>query len=436
LSQHQRKLLLAQLEMAQRLQVQKLRELQEQTQRMEADRSQIKQTVDDLRHLSLLLNASLKTAYDLLKRTGEGQPFIGKVEKLAANIQSVITKAEVDTANPSQAEAMKNQIAEYFSMVNRHTSAIMEEAEQIKDLLYTSLHTDVDRAFDSINKANASAKDIRSDQLSSLGEDIMLRLRALEKQVLTPLLSKKVSTAISTVSEITSESFFRNFLALTVVPLEEECGKYMEFRRANYEHYMELCTRYAVLCDSLGIKSRKYEFATEVLTELENAIRDMEHRVTKAAEESYIADAVDEVMIEMGYAVLGSKEVNKSSGRRFRSELYSFDDGTAINVTFSSDGRITMELGGLSDEDRQPTPYETARLCDDMEQFCSDYRDIERRLEQRGVVLSERIALLPPDERYAQIINVADYELVHEVELIQSARSRAQKEKTEREVDS
>ena len=34
----------------------------------------------------------------------------------------------------------------------------------------------------------------------------------------------------------------------------------------------------------------------------------------------------------------------------------------------------------------------------------------EKRLEAKGVVLKNRMALLPPSEDYAQIINVSDYE--------------------------
>jgi hypothetical protein len=115
-------------------------------------------------------------------------------------------------------------------------------------------------------------------------------------------------------------------------------------------------------------------------------------------------------MQEMGYTVVGNRDVVKRNGKRFRNELYLFDEGTAVNVTYSSDGQITMELGGIGLEDRLPTAAESASLSSDMRTFCDDYSEIERRLRKKGII-TKRISILPPDEQYAQIINVADYNM-------------------------
>ncbi|MCQ2433083.1 MAG: hypothetical protein MJ175_10825, partial [Clostridia bacterium] len=99
------------------------------------------------------------------------------------------------------------------------------------------------------------------------------------------------------------------------------------------------------------------------------------------------------------------------SGKRFRNELYTFNEGTAVNVTFSSDGQIAMELGGISHEDRIPTDEETEVLTEDMQSFCAEFADFERRLKAKGVVVGSRIALSPPTAEHAAIINVDDYEI-------------------------
>ena len=126
----------------------------------------------------------------------------------------------------------------------------------------------------------------------------------------------------------------------------------------------------------------------------------------------------------MGYAVLGSREFTKKNGRHFRNELYTYGDGTAVNVTYSSDGRIAMELGGVDTADRLPDERETSLLCDSMERFCDDFKEIEERLLVKGVVLKERLSLLPPSPEYAQIINVSDYETKREAETIQAQKQR------------
>jgi hypothetical protein len=47
-----------------------------------------------------------------------------------------------------------------------------------------------------------------------------------------------------------------------------------------------------------------------------------------------------------------------------------------------------------------------------MERFCTDFKEIEKRLADRGVILDSRLVMAPPEEMYAQIINLSDFELV------------------------
>ena len=53
-------------------------------------------------------------------------------------------------------------------------------------------------------------------------------------------------------------------------------------------------------------------------------------------------------------------------------------------------------------------------MASDMRTFCDDYYEIERRLRKKGIV-TKRISILPPEEQYAQIINVSDYSLIADV---------------------
>ena len=77
-----------------------------------------------------------------------------------------------------------------------------------------------------------------------------------------------------------------------------------------------------------------------------------------------------------------------------------------------------MELGGLDEADRIPDAHESAVLCQSMEDFCVTFESFENRLARKGVVLKERIALQPPSEEYAQIINVNDYQLTGEANML------------------
>ena len=128
-------------------------------------------------------------------------------------------------------------------------------------------------------------------------------------------------------------------------------------------------------------------------------------------------------MIEMGYNLIGSRSVTKKNGKHFENELYLFDEGTAVNVTRSDEGQITMELGGLDKIDRIPTALESQRLCEDMDEFCVDYEEIEKRLVEKGIKV-KRISILPAEEQYAQIINVEDYNMKEDVEYYEVTQKR------------
>ena len=59
-----------------------------------------------------------------------------------------------------------------------------------------------------------------------------------------------------------------------------------------------------------------------------------------------------------------------------------------------------------------------------MESFCEDFKEIEKRLLAKGVVLADRISLLPPSQDYAQIINTSDYEMETEAKKLEVKRQR------------
>ena len=68
-----------------------------------------------------------------------------------------------------------------------------------------------------------------------------------------------------------------------------------------------------------------------------------------------------------------------------------------------------MELGGIAREDRVPTADETSVLTQDMQTFCGEFAEFEKRMKAKGVIVGNRIALMPPEAEYAAIINVSDY---------------------------
>lgn len=209
-------------------------------------------------------------------------------------------------------------------------------------------------------------------------------------------------------TEIDSIDFIENYYAMSIIPFLKECRAYNSLFLEYGARFEELYAEYEVLADELSVPKKQFAFSLESIEELEKEIQDMQKIIQRKEEQEYISECVDKAMKEMGYKVIGNREVVRKNGRRFTNELYLFDEGTAVNVTYSEEGQITMELGGLDDQDRIPSDAECRSLAQDMVSFCDDYLKIEEKLRAMGIV-SHHVSILPPEAQFAQIINTSDY---------------------------
>jgi len=216
--------------------------------------------------------------------------------------------------------------------------------------------------------------------------------------------------------QIEDSDFLKNFKALTIKPLVSKCEKFIHDYQSFGDRFEDLNFKYQSLCEIADLPIKTFTFSVENIKFLEVEIEKLEEMILREKEEEYISDALDEVMTEMGYDLIGNREVTKRSGKRFRDELYKFTDGTAVNIRYESDGKITMEVGGLDTTDRLPTASEMDKLCYEMNNFCNEFVQIEKRLKEKGIVYKDRISILPPNSEYAQIINIQDYKMIAETE--------------------
>ena len=249
-------------------------------------------------------------------------------------------------------------------------------------------------------------------------------LEELRKNDLSKELNEKIDDAIIRLKTFEYPSDRNNFISITIEPLKHKCLDYIEFVDKHADEYASAHDRYSALCDEVGIEEQDFEYSASGLSEMKKTISELELSLQKSLEQAYISQAIDEVMQEMGYEVIGKRDVTKRSGKSFSSRILSYDDGTVVNITESSTGMITMEIGGLDQEDRTPDSNERVELQKKMEAFCRDFKVIERMLSERGVIVDSRISLAPPKEEYAQIINYTDYVIINE-----SAVSAASKKK-------
>ena len=256
----------------------------------------------------------------------------------------------------------------------------------------------------------------------------------LKDTSLSAELRSEIKQAIFSLQRIENEQYLTTFDAVTVMGLFRKIDAFKHEEEQKQVEYSELVDRYEALCAMAGEEPDHWPYSETAISMINSEIERLESLLIHQQEQAYICECVDEVMSEMGYDLIGSREVRKKSGKHFRNELFTFNEGTAVSVTFSSDGQISMELGGLSRDDRVPTSEETEILTRDMESFCGEFAKFERRLLEKGVVIGKRIALSPPTADYAAIINVNDYNVAESTQISVMNAAEKRRKRTEKKT--
>ena len=88
----------------------------------------------------------------------------------------------------------------------------------------------------------------------------------------------------------------------------------------------------------------------------------------------------------------------------------------------------------MAREDRIPTSEETEILTRDMETFCGEFAEFERRMLAKGIVVGNRIALSPPTAEYAAIINVNDYDVAESTQVSVMNATEKRRKQAEKKV--
>jgi len=383
----------------------------------------IKHTQKKLLQISSMFENEKKIAAELLDRTGSDNGFSILIAELEASISSaepLLSQTNYDDLSSIEhtAAEMQNTLIRAEKLVEK----ITEVSETNKSALKVELQARIDEGFVTSFADVGENTEVPS---SMLRENTVRKLHEWSRHTELPqVYLSEIEEVLAQMENISDEIFLKNYIAVTVSPLVRKVKDYAAEYVECQEEFEALNSEYIALCNLYYYVAQEYPCSRASIDTLRTEVQRIKAAVAEDDEQAYISDCLDEVMVEMGYSVLGSREVTKRNGKRFRNELYAYGDGTAVNVTYSSDGKIAMELGGIDTSDRVPTAQETDKLCDSMEQFCDDFKEIEKRLFAKGVVLADRISLLPPDAEYAQIINTADYSMENEADTISVKKQR------------
>ncbi len=354
--------------------------------------------------------------YELLCRSVENEKLLEKEKKLHSRLKAEISelyaefsgllekklsekdRESVEANLKKVAHALRSDISNVCKYEVQQAVDEREKLDKIKEVAIAEFERlkNVKEQIDAYSPVEKAVIDAPKS-VEKADDCVVSRLDELKERILSPLLKKEILTALATYHNITDAVFSENFKALTIIPLIKEC-----------ESFITLFEEYETLIKLLG-EEQSVSFSG--VEQLDAEVSALQCRLTQKREQEYISQSIDEVMEEMGYSLFGERTAVKKSGKSFRSELFSADDATAVNVTYSSDGQITMEIGGLDNRDRPPTNAEAQSLVTEMEGFCSDYEKLLIGLGKRGVYISKLISKLEPNIDYAQIINTSDYDI-------------------------
>ena len=339
---------------------------------------------------------------------------------------------------------IKNQLERMSGKSSSSSSALKKENEQICLMIHTitrclsvcseGIRTETERYRAELDSIIDSGFHLSFSGLGSRKKEDNAEINRINEALadisdldLSYSLQEHLNSIREKANEITDPSFLKNFYSVVVIPFLKDCREYAAIQA---EHD-ELLIHYVTLAAECGVSPKPIPYTREGIEFLKDEISILEQQIAEQREKEYIKAALDEAMREMGYELVGDRVVHKKTGKRIRHELYSMEDGTAVDVTYSDNGQISMELGGIDRTDRQPDANESAQLVEDMRSFCSDYEILEKKLAERGVQ-TRRISIMPPSAEYAQIFNEDDYNMHRSVSRYSTATKRRTADKVMR----
>ena len=376
--------------------------------------------IDTLLSTLSFINARTENCFDEIAelqnmKTSLGQDCSSFIEELSLNMPVVSDKITISE------DALKEKKELLVKLKSIQTKAISYHKKMKQTLSEMS-----DKAQSGVNEIKGAIADdvaavssfyIDSDvneneQFINTHKELENDLRSLSMSDECPVeIKTEILEALTSLQRITNIEYLNIFESVTIKPLLKKYENLLSRQREHQDSLKELNARYLALCVIAQTSARDLSSDSENIELLTSEIATLEQHIVAQTEQGYISDCVNEVMADMGYDLIGNRSVTKRNGKRFRNELFSYSDGTAINVTYDAEGQIAMELGGIDRTDRVPTSDEADALCEDMESFCADFKVFEEKLKAKGVAIKSRISMSPPAAEYAAIINIDDYNI-------------------------
>lgn len=303
---------------------------------------------------------------------------------------------EMQKASVSVVSELNDNKQSYITMLTGQIEAVLGKSGSDNS---SGVH-DVDQSI-----AELEAQLYWLNQLESEVEDVPFALAS-------PEIVQKFNRKREQLAVVRNSGSIKRFVTDDIPRVKRKISEYQQHLKELKSEFNEVYVNYALLCEETGNLKENFELTPNGILRMKEACVVMNAKVMRQREHEEIFQIVQETMQELGYPLLADTFVPKTDccPEGIRKLLLRYTEDTAVRVTVTPDGQVAMEIGLMDNEDRKPDADDISYLCGEMKHFCADYKQIEKKLSEKGIVF-DRKNYLPPEPAYAEIINVREFDL-------------------------
>lgn len=311
--------------------------------------------------------------------------YVKKIRQLLIEIEAIPCDFSGDK------ERIENRILEV-------KSSISSFKEKLEDLLYKNEENQYVKQIKSVNKDETQS----ASNISVYDNEVFVKCyNILDKSRNIYNVSEEDKKSLNCISKHLSTLLEEkdNILEIdkTFKILESALHKAIK----EHEKKSNLYDDYVVKAVTLNETVREISgFAS--LNELSTEIERLDNDIREKDKLEYISQVIEEVMAEFGHDIVRS-DVMQTKNNVYGDKKFEFGNDGILSVRQSKDGAILMEVAIVGD-DSELTQYEKQKAVSKMIDFCSQYPEIAKRIEEKGVIFKQ-IRNMPPEECFAKKIS-------------------------------
>lgn len=353
------------------------------------------------------------------------------------------TQEKIEGVDRDSLEALQTthkEVAAVLSRVRRCHTVIREDQERLRSLLDARIAAGMDKQWTSVSETKKQKKKEEREALLASIEERLSRLEGLSH--LPEHSQREIRAARETARNLPT---LGDFVKVTLEPLEKRCyaaAEYEADRRLRYElareAYLTLCAsvgrtpvafpspeevedpiaaieemveeiyeqlaryeavraEYESVCAQFSLTPEEFPQNEEGIARMEAVCDDLYERIERYEMQEYVRHVTEKVLTEFGYRFYGSRDAARGE-KRMTHMLFAGEDGSAVSMTSSADGRISIDFGGLDDSAREATPEERASIHEKNCAFCALRPEIVSTFAHYGVIVEDESVIEPVEE--------------------------------------